>query len=434
MARVIVIGGGWAGCAAALTARKAGASVVLLERTDMLLGCGLAGGIMRNNGRFTAAEELIAMGGGELISITDEAAQHKNVSFPGHEHATLYSSMHVEPKVRGLLTEKGVQLNFCHRVVDVVTCGRRVESVVTADDVFFDADVFVETTGSAGPMGNCSRYGNGCGMCVLRCPAFGPRVSIAHKAGIKDDVGLRNNGSKGSFSGSCELNKDSLHPALLSELESLGSVILPVPGELVRPEMAGIKACRQYSLPAYIENLILLDTGGYAKMMSPFYPLEMLRRFPGLENATYAHSCGHANSVRFLSRAPRDNSLKVCGSANLFCAGEKSGFFVGHTEAMVTGSLAGLNAVKCANGHPLIEIPRDLVAGDLIAFEEEALRMPGGLKQRYTFSGGIYFERMCDHGLYTTATELIARRVRTVGMEGLYLKSNKAGTRTVKLE
>ncbi|MDT8378651.1 MAG: FAD-dependent oxidoreductase [Desulfotignum sp.] len=64
--RVIVIGGGWAGCAAAVSAVKQGAEVVLLERTDMLLGTGLVGGIMRNNGRLTATEELKAMGGGSV--------------------------------------------------------------------------------------------------------------------------------------------------------------------------------------------------------------------------------------------------------------------------------------------------------------------------------------------------------------------------------
>ena len=45
--KIVVIGGGWAGCAAALTAEKAGTDVTLLERTDMLLGTGLVGGIFR---------------------------------------------------------------------------------------------------------------------------------------------------------------------------------------------------------------------------------------------------------------------------------------------------------------------------------------------------------------------------------------------------
>ncbi|MFZ5754899.1 MAG: FAD-dependent oxidoreductase, partial [Bacillota bacterium] len=62
MVKVVVVGGGWAGTAAAITARKAGADVLVLERTDMFLGTGLVGGIMRNNGRFVATEESRAMG------------------------------------------------------------------------------------------------------------------------------------------------------------------------------------------------------------------------------------------------------------------------------------------------------------------------------------------------------------------------------------
>ena len=90
MYRVIVIGGGWSGCAAALTARKAGAEVLLLEKTDLLLGLGNVGGIMRNNGRFTAAEENIAMGAGDLFRITDSCSRHINIDFPRHKHASLY--------------------------------------------------------------------------------------------------------------------------------------------------------------------------------------------------------------------------------------------------------------------------------------------------------------------------------------------------------
>ena len=38
MPKVVVIGGGWAGCAASISAKKAGCEVVLLERTDLLIG------------------------------------------------------------------------------------------------------------------------------------------------------------------------------------------------------------------------------------------------------------------------------------------------------------------------------------------------------------------------------------------------------------
>ena len=50
MAKIIIIGGGWSGCAAAVAARKTGAEVRILERTDLLLGLGKRrryyGGIM----------------------------------------------------------------------------------------------------------------------------------------------------------------------------------------------------------------------------------------------------------------------------------------------------------------------------------------------------------------------------------------------------
>ena len=76
---VVIAGGGWGGCAAACSVRRAGARAVLLERTDMLLGTGLVGGIMQNNGRLAAALEMEALGAGELFALTDRCARHRNV-------------------------------------------------------------------------------------------------------------------------------------------------------------------------------------------------------------------------------------------------------------------------------------------------------------------------------------------------------------------
>jgi len=118
--QLVVVGGGWAGCAAALTAAKKGLAVTLVERTDRLLASGLVGGIMRNNGRFTAAEELKLMGAGELITITDTAARHTSLDFPGHRHASLYDVEKVELPVEQLLLRHGVKLLRQCRAVDVV--------------------------------------------------------------------------------------------------------------------------------------------------------------------------------------------------------------------------------------------------------------------------------------------------------------------------
>ena len=426
MVKVVIIGGGWAGCAAALTAKKAGAEVVLLERTDMLLGCGLAGGIMRNNGRYNAAEELKCLGNGELIQMTDNASRHVNMNLPGHEHASLYDTTMVEPMVKETLERMGIDIRVLSRAVDVVMENeKRIKGIVLSDDTVVEGGVFIETTGSAGPMGNCLRYGNGCAMCVLRCPSFGPRISISSKAGIEDIIGMRNmrgDETYGAFTGSCELNKESLSEEIREKLKKEGIAILPIQKEDINMEILEMKACHQYALLEYIENVVLLDTGGHAKLMIPFLPLEKLRKIPGLERAMYECSGGMGNSVRYLSRAPRDNSMKVTGLDNLFCAGEKSGLFVGHTEAMVTGSLAGYNSVRLTQGIQLLELPRNLASGDLIAYENECIRTKDGLKERYTFAGGVYFERMQKLDLYTIDSQIIKKRVCKNNLRTVYLK------------
>lgn len=424
MYRVVVIGGGWSGCAAAVSARKAGAEVTLLEKTDMLLGLGNVGGIMRNNGRFTAAEENIALGARELFDITDRCARHTNVDFPGHKHASLYDVVKVEPQVRRLLKDMGVDVRLMSRAIDVE---KRQEDQVVVDRIILaggevvEGDVFVETTGSTGPMGNCLTYGNGCCMCILRCPAFGPRVSITQKAGKSDIMGKRKDGAFGAFSGSGKLEKNSLSDEIRQKLDEYGVAVVPVPKEEIVREKLDLKVCQQYALDEYAENIILLDTG-YAKIMTPFFPLERLRRIPGFENARYAdpYAGGKGNSIRYLSVAERENTMKASGIENIFCGGEKSGLFVGHTEAISTGSLAGHNAVRYLKGMKLLELPIGLAIGDLIAFANKNLKNEDGLMTRYTFAGAEYFKRMKEKGLYSIDPEEIRERVRRYGLEDIY--------------
>ncbi|MGQ9599871.1 MAG: FAD-dependent oxidoreductase [Anaerolineae bacterium] len=421
MPRVVVIGGGWAGCAAALAAKKAGGEVILLERTDCLLGTGLVGGIFRNNGRFTAAEEMIAMGGGEMFQLMDRAARHTNVEFPGHKHASLYDVALMEPLVRRSLLEQGVQLWMISRVCEVIQTDGRIESVCTETGERVEGDVFIETTGTAGPQANCRKYGNGCAMCILRCPSWGGRVSIAAKAGVQEMMGRKPDGTFGAMSGSCKLHKDSVDAAIIAEMNRTGVAVVPIPKEMVHVEKLAIKACQQYALAEFAENLVLLDTG-HVKLMTSFYPLDELRRVPGLENARYEdpYAGGKGNSIRYLALSPRDDHLKVEGLDNLFCAGEKAGLLVGHTEAICTGVLAGHNAVRRALGKPLITIPRTTAVGDAIAFVREQMQTEEGMTKKYTFSGAVYFERMKALGLYTTDLQTIRQRVAEAGFQNFF--------------
>jgi hypothetical protein len=421
MIKVVVVGGGWSGCAAALSATKAGAQVTLLERTDLLLGTGLVGGIFRNNGRYTAAEEAIAMGGGDLFVAMDANARHKGVEFPGHKHASFYDVTSMEPLVKKILQAYGVEIRMRTRVVGVEKHAKIIEYIVTDGGGKVAGDVFVDATGTAGPMGNCLRYGNGCAMCVMRCPSFGPRISVAAKAGIKEILGKRSDGAIGAMSGSCKLNKNTLSKELQSQLEMDGVVVLPLPEKLQRTKALGKKACSQYALPEYAANIVLIDTG-HAKLMTSYFPVEELRSIAGLENARYEdpYAGGIGNSVRYLGMAPCDNTLKIEGMENLFCCGEKAGIIVGHTEAVITGLLAGNNAVRHCLDMKYLVIPRALAIGDFIAHVHEQMKTEDGLMRRYTFSGATYFERMKAESLYSTNREEIKARVKLAEMTDIY--------------
>ena len=420
MKRVVISGGGWSGCAAAVEAKKLGAAVTLLERTDMLLGTGLVGGIMRNNGRYTATEEMIAMGGGELFGVIEQNLRHKNIEFPGHAHADLYDVATISGAVTGYIRSLGIEVHTQARVTKLEKNGDRILSVSDADGNVYEGDVFIDTTGTAGPMNNCSKYGNGCAMCVLRCPSFGGRVSVAGHAGVEEMQGKKADGSIGSMSGSCKLLKESLAPEIVEELDEKGVVVYPIPQEL-REDHLSLKCCQQYALPQFRDNIVLLDTG-HAKLMTPFYNLETLHQIPGFENARYEdpYAGGKGNSMRYFAMAPRSNALKVEGVDNLFCAGEKAGLLVGHTEAIVTGVLAGCNAVRHAEGKETVMLPESTLIGDAIAYVKKEMETEEGRSRKYTFSGSVYFERMKEIGRYSTDTAEIRGWVEQAGMLGVF--------------
>lgn len=421
--KVVVVGGGWSGCAAALAAQKQGAEVILIERADMLLGTGLVGGIMRNNGRFTATEEMLAMGGGELFELTDQNSLHRDIDFPGHRHASLYNVAKMEPVVKDFLLKKGIQIQTCTRITDVDMEDGRIKAVSGKQEkeaYRFKGNVFIDTTGTAGPPANCNKYGNGCVMCVLRCHTFGGRVSLTAKAGVKEMIGKKGD-RHGAMSGSCKLLKESLAPEIIDTLNKKGVVVTPLSESKMLKGKLELKCCQQYALPEFEENIVLLDSG-HAKLMSPFFPLDLLREIPGFEYARYEdpYAGGRGNSMRYFGMAPRDDSLKVEGVDNLFCAGEKAGLLVGHTEAICTGTLAGYNAVRYIKKEKPLILPETLAIGDAIVHVRTQMREEGKLGLKYTFSGSVLFDRMEKLKLYTTNVKEIEERIGAAGLTAIF--------------
>lgn len=160
----------------------------------------------------------------------------------------------------------------------------------------------------------------------------------------------------------------------------------------------------------------------HAKLMSPFFDLEKLRSVPGFETACIVdpYSGGKGNSIRYMSVSPRDNYMRAEGMKNLFVGGEKSGFYVGHTEAICTGSLAGHNAVRYLRNIDYLQLPSSLLIGDFISYSNEEMHKKDGTKKRFTFAGSIYFNRMKELGFYTIDKEKIEKRVNDVDLLDVY--------------
>ncbi|ENZ02028.1 hypothetical protein HMPREF1092_01263 [Clostridium thermobutyricum] len=91
-----------------------------------------------------------------------------------------------------------------------------------------------------------------------------------------------------------------------------------------------------------------------------------------------------------------------------------------HAEAMTTGTLAGLNAVKYAMGMKLLTLPRSLATGDLIAFANEMSKTSEGRKMRYTFAGSVFFNRMKAEGLYLENPYDIKVKVKKLGLDDIF--------------
>ncbi len=114
--------------------------------------------------------------------------------------------------------------------------------------------------------------------------------------------------------------------------------------------------------------------------------------------------------------------MQAEGIDNLFCGGEKGAPLIGHTEAVVTGALAGHNAARYAAGKAPAILPDSLSTGLSISHAHENFVRKKQYGERYTFSGGSFFELMKERGLYSTDAASIAARVEKEKLLGLFEK------------
>lgn len=417
---VVVVGGGWAGCSAALAAAKQSMKVALLERSDSLLGVGLAGGIFRNQARFTVAEEMIAMGGGELFMAMDDCIKHRNVLVPNHENLCTYDIFKIVPAVGRIMTRNNIDIFFNSLVREVKQLDSRINSVITVDGMVIEGKVFIDATGTAGPEELCRKNGTGCVQCLLRCPTFGPRISLASLTGIEEDAGVMKNGRVGAMSGGGNLFKESLSPELRQQLSEKGYI--QVAADALDGFTTGFEIPPKFYLSEEMKkNLLGVDVGVLNFMGRPFIPLHKLQLVKGFENARYCDpaSGGIGNSMRYQVCIRTDQYFRVPQKENLYSAGEKVGPWVGKTEAVITGHLAGHNAARKVKGDDPIKLPNETAVGFGLSYVYE-ITGSGEKYKTYGFSGGSVFEALRSHGLYSSDPATIRQRVDSVGLTGIF--------------
>ena len=112
--------------------------------------------------------------------------------------------------------------------------------------------------------------------------------------------------------------------------------------------------------------------------------------------------------------------MKVKGVNNLFCGGEKGAPLIGHTEAVVTGAIAGYNAVKYIEKEEPLILPDSLAVGLIVSHSHRNFVEQEKYDERYTFSGGDFFTLMKEKSIYETDVNKIRARVAKAGLTEVF--------------
>lgn len=423
MKKVVVVGGGFSGCGAAIGAKLRGVEVVLIERTDSLLGVGRHGGCHAYNGRYTIMLEAKAMGCTEIFDAVESAKKYR-VDLPHQKYGYLYENFRAESAIRLKMEEMGIDILFERTAEDVVMKGDTIAAVRLNNGETLEADAFVDATGGAGPEKNCIKYGRGCVLCTLKCPQYGPRVSLTNLTGVKEEMAKRGDGQFGGMSNACTVARESVDPEIIKQIEdNNGFIIIKAPKDIVDDELSyehlrKIRTQQHISVEEYEDNIICVDVGTIKFLSRPYLRTEALHRIPGFESALFIEPLagGRGQSIRFLSLAPWEFNLQVAARPNLFCAGEKLGL-VGIMDAKVTGILAGNNAARVASGDPTLVMPKETALGEGLIWVKEECKKHENLFKKFSFLGtGGLWDHIKSKGLFTLDEEEVNNRIKEAGL------------------
>ncbi|MBI2305346.1 MAG: FAD-dependent oxidoreductase [Chloroflexi bacterium] len=363
MERVVIVGGGPAGCAAALVAAKSGVEVLLLERMDTLSGLSTWCGQLMGWG---PRQEAKLMGGGDFFQVWESLKIDQTSDLGIPDGNLTWDVTKVEEATRRAVEAAGIKVLLRSRAVDVVMDGDTMKAVTLADGTQVTGDAFVDATGAGGSMGLCEGYGQGCALCGLKCTIFGDRVATSRAANVPDIEEAKPKYFSMNF-----VHLDSLSPQLRQAIDD-------TPGgyshhKIVPEEFYEIDFTSEWAHPERPMNIrwkrpdVEVINVGFAKTFL-LLPLKYIRRIPGFENAWMSMPlAADGIAVKENSYAPHEVTMKVKGLDNLFVGGLRVGVYSGGVPSIFTGELAGHNAARKALGRELLTLPRNTIQGFFLA-------------------------------------------------------------------
>ncbi|MBI2305560.1 MAG: FAD-dependent oxidoreductase [Chloroflexi bacterium] len=359
---MVVIGGGLGGCAAALTAQRAGVEVEILERMDSLAGVASWTGQLLT---WILRQEAKLMGGGaaDIVHLMESLAIHVTPEFDVPKGNVTFDVTRIEAGLRHLVEGAAIKVRYRSRVVDVEMEGNKMVAALLEDGTKIKGDAFVDATGRTGGVEWCEKLGQGCVQCMLKCTVFGDRVPISTKAGVPDRE------EKWNYFPMPLIAMESLSSEVRNKIEGTpeGYSYHPIPGELLerdftndwrRPDRPVTKRIKS-NVPGMLEVVHV----PFAKCTLNL-PLKYWRQIPGFENAWLVQPLsadGETVGTGFC--AQREKTMRVTGLANLFAGGLRSGRYTAFVEVMMAGDLAGHNAARHARGKDLVSYPSSTLVG-----------------------------------------------------------------------
>ncbi|MDR1123426.1 MAG: tRNA uridine-5-carboxymethylaminomethyl(34) synthesis enzyme MnmG [Elusimicrobiota bacterium] len=397
---VIVIGGGHAGCEAALAAARAGARALLITQnldTVAQMSCNPSiGGIAKGQ----IVREIDALGGA-MARITDEAAVHYHMLNTGKGEAVWSPRAQCDKKIYQFAYKRALEAQPGLRVIqdeakNIFLQNGAAAGVDTARAARYRGKTVVLTPGTF--MGGVLHIG------ALMAPGgrYGDMPADAISANLKElglkilrlktGTPMRVNGRTVDFTKftpqpsdmpytpmshfNRAAEKDFLRCYIGHTTEETAQVLARHAGESAlyagNISAAGPRYCPSIedkavkfplnkNHPLFLEpeglNTLEYYVQGFSTSMPEYVQYKLLQSVPGLENAEILRP-GYAIEYDYADPQQLTAALEVKTIPGLFFAGQINGT-TGYEEAGGQGLMAGLNAALKAKGRPPFVLRRD---------------------------------------------------------------------------